>query len=227
MSASVLSSKPFRDPLHAVGPAVHVRAHDGAAVGGEVHAVAVHGGRGANAFIGPIDHHAGRKLREHGLPEELAGLFLEAHDDAAIDRFVLAVRVLGIVSRVARAAVVRADENLAAGHDRPAVGTRTEVRLPEHVLLAVEVELAGDVLGLEVDHVAVEGAAEHRVFVQVAQAGMHAHNRIDGGSATRVSLGIRGGGRLGVESHGGGGTAGQQHRAAEEQRSNRSHGSIP
>ena len=64
---------------------------------------------------------------------------------------------------VARLLVVGADEDLAAGDDRAAVGLGAEVGDPLDVLVlpCLDVPLGGQVLGVEVDHVACGRAAVH------------------------------------------------------------------
>ena len=113
------------DPLVAVGEAVDVGADDLAAVADVVDAVALDGGRRADALLRPVVDLAAGQLVVDRLPEELAGLLVEAHQDALVDG---SSPCLVDVALVARLLVVGADEDLAAGDDRPAVGAAAERR---------------------------------------------------------------------------------------------------
>ena len=76
--------------------------------------------------MGPVVDAAGGQLVVDVLPKELAGRLFETHQDALVDR--LAHRV--DVGLVARFVIVGADEDLAAGDDRPAVGLGAELCFP-------------------------------------------------------------------------------------------------
>src|SRR5262249_6538655 len=86
------------------------------------------------------------------LPEELAGLFVEAHHDTLV----------ALDFRVARVVVVGADKDLAAGDGRPAVGLRAQLDRPADVRALVGVPFLGDVLLASVDEIPVWSAAIHR-----------------------------------------------------------------
>ena len=133
-----------------------------AAVGDDVDAVSLDGRRAAQALLGPVVDAAGGELVVDVLPEELAGGLVEAHEDAHVDRLGLAVRGLLRVARIARVLVVGADEDLAVGDDRAAVGARADAGDPLDVLLGFDVPVGRGALFVGVDHVARRTAAEHR-----------------------------------------------------------------
>src|SRR5437667_2636885 len=68
----------------AVQEAIDVSADQLAAVADIVEAVAFYKGTGANTFFRPVVDAAGGELVVHGLPEELAGGLVKAHDDALV-----------------------------------------------------------------------------------------------------------------------------------------------
>ena len=114
----------FELAVVAIGQSIHVQAHHFATAGHEINAIAFNSRRGEQAEIFPVVDFAGSEFRHDQLPEKFAGLFVEAHEDAAV----------ALMLRVARILVVRADENLAAGDSRIAVTLRTELCDPLHVL---------------------------------------------------------------------------------------------
>src|SRR5207247_98126 len=107
--------------------------------------------RRADALFGPVHDPAGRQLVVDELPEELAVRLAEAHDDALVAAYLL----------VARAVVVGADEDLAAGDGRPAVGLAAQVGRPEDVLLLArrDAPVGRRVLLEQVDEVPLHRAA--------------------------------------------------------------------
>src|SRR5262249_13456537 len=111
-------------------------------------------GGGAVALVGPVVAGAGHQLVGDGLPEDRAVGLGEAHDDplVALDR------------RVAGPVVVGADEDLAPGEGRPAVGLGAQGDPPLDVLLLAlgDGEVQGQALLGEVDEVALHAAAEER-----------------------------------------------------------------
>ena len=70
----------------AVGHAVDIEAKHFATAGDEINAIAFDGRRGKQAEIFPIIDFAGGEFGDDELPEEFAGLFVEAHEDAAVAR---------------------------------------------------------------------------------------------------------------------------------------------
>ena len=108
----------------AVGQAVDIEAEHLAPAADHVHAVADHGRRRQQAEAFPVVHLAGLELGDDQLPEEVAALFVEAQQDAAV----------ALVLRVAHRVVVGTDENLAVGDGRVAVALRAELGYPLDVL---------------------------------------------------------------------------------------------
>src|SRR5262249_23166767 len=102
-----------------------------------------------DAFLRPVVDTTAGELVMDDLPLEFAVGLAQAHDDALVALDVL----------VARPVVVRADEDLAAGEDRPAVGLAAEELRPEDVLVVGNVPVGGHVLFDEVDEVALHRAA--------------------------------------------------------------------
>ena len=145
-----------------------------------VDAIAVDDRGRAEAFARPVVDLAARQLVVDHLPEELARLLVEAHEDALVDRRAVGVVVgrLAAIAVVARVLVVGADEDLAAGDDRPAVGPAAERFLPldpvaEYADLGVVLalgELVGESRLDQVDEVAAGRAAEHGVVAVAAPA---------------------------------------------------------
>src|SRR5262249_19559614 len=112
---------------------------------------AVDAGGRADALLGPVVYLAGGELVVGGLPQQLAGLLLEAQHDALV--------ALDLGPEIA--AVVGADEDLAARDDRIAVRLRAQRRGPQDVPPGLHVPFGWDA-GLIGDHVAVRGPAPHR-----------------------------------------------------------------
>src|SRR5207253_556244 len=79
----------------------------------------------------PVVHFARGEFGDDQLPEEHAGLFVEAKQDAAV----------ALVLWIARVLIVRADEDLAAGDDDVAVGLRAEAGHPLHIFGGRHVDL--------------------------------------------------------------------------------------
>src|SRR5262249_54578489 len=134
---------------------------DLAAVADVVDPFAFDDGTGADALPGPVLNAADlAQLVVHGLPEELAVGLVEAHDDALVDRL---LAVLIDVARVARGLVVGADEHLAIGDGRAAVGLVAQLGRPLDVLLhpLLDAPVGRHALVGEVHQVALVGAAEH------------------------------------------------------------------
>ncbi len=104
----------------AVGLAIHVDTKDFAAVGDQVGALAIDGGRGAQAGGVVVGDFAGFELGDGELPDFGAGFFVEAEEDGVV--------ILEAV--VARRIVVGADENPAGGDDGVAVGVGAEASGP-------------------------------------------------------------------------------------------------
>jgi hypothetical protein len=123
----------FLHALVAIAEAFHIHADDLAAVAGDVGFVADDGGAGADAEVFPVVDLAGAHLRGDELPFELAGVFIEDHDDAA---------VAGVLV-VTGGFVVRADIDLAVGDHRSAVGLGAELGHPEAVLGGAHVNVLG------------------------------------------------------------------------------------
>ena len=110
--------------LIAVGLAFDVEADDLAAIGNDVAAVAFDGRRGADADVFPVADLTGAELGDDELPEEFAGLFVEAHEHATV------ARLFGI----AGALVIGADVDAATSDNGSAVGLRAEFSDPAHAL---------------------------------------------------------------------------------------------
>lgn len=72
--------------LIAVGLTLDVEADDFAAIGDDVAAVTFDGWRGADADVFPVADFTGAELGDDELPEEFAGLFVEAHEHATVAR---------------------------------------------------------------------------------------------------------------------------------------------
>ena len=89
--------------LIAVRLAIEIEADHFATAGRQPNFVALDGRRTEQAEILPVIDLARRELRHHELPDEVAGVFVEAHQD----------RTVVLETRVARGRVVRADEHLA------------------------------------------------------------------------------------------------------------------
>ena len=146
----------------AVGHAIHVEADDFTAVGDDISLIAGDGGRGAEADEFPVADLAGTELRDDQLPEEIAGFLIEAQQ----------VPTVAGLAGIARRFVIRADEDLAVGDDRVAVGLGAELGGPEDVFRTGEIDgfilrvdctgidIGGNALGLG-DHVAGGSAAPH------------------------------------------------------------------
>ncbi len=106
--------------LIAVVQTIRVEAQNFAMAGHRVNALAIDGRRRADSqlmIVGLALHFGNDQL-----PEELAGRFVEAHQD---------VLVAGVF-RIARRVVVRADEHFTARDHRIAVGVRAELDRPLH-----------------------------------------------------------------------------------------------
>ena len=151
----LVGDRPF---VLAVAEAVDVEAPDDAAIARVVEPRALDQRRRSDALIRPVVGAARRQLLVRLLPQELAGLFLERHQHAAVARLL----------RIAQRFVVRADEHHAAGDDRVAVALRAELGDPLHVLLRLDVPLGRQPLHVR-HHVAIGRAAPHR---PVAAAGI-------------------------------------------------------
>ena len=117
----------------AVGQAFGVQADDFAPAGDEINAIAFDAGRGEQAKTFPVVHFARGEFGDDQLPEEHAGLFVEAKQDAAV----------ALMLWIARVLIVRADEDLAAGDDDVAVGLRAEAGHPLHIFGGRHVDLFG------------------------------------------------------------------------------------
>ena len=122
----------------AVGQAFGVQADDFAPAGDEINAIAFDAGRRQQAQAFPIVDFARGELGNDELPEELAGLFVKAKQDAAV---ALMLRVAGIF-------VVRADEDFSAGDDHVAISLRSKFGHPLDVPGGLHVDLLGAGLGL-------------------------------------------------------------------------------
>ena len=123
----------------AIGHAVEVEAENFAAAGDQVNAIALDGWRGEQPEVFPVVDFAGGQLGHDQLPEEFAGLLVEAHQDAAVP----------LVARVARVFVVRADEHLAGGDGHVAIALGTDLNGPLEVLNLFGVHLFGALLELD------------------------------------------------------------------------------
>ena len=146
--------------LAVVAEALQVHAHELGAVADVVRAVADdHRGTG-HALERPVVDAAGRQLLVRGLPQELAVGLAEGHDDAAV------AGLLGIADQL----VVRADQHDAAADDGIAVGLRSELGHPLHVLAGLDVPRRRQALH-ERDHVALGRAAPHRPVARGRVAG--------------------------------------------------------
>ena len=121
-------------PVVAVGHPFHVETDDLAPVGDQVRPTGLHHGRAAEADVVPVGVLDLGQLRHEELPEELAGLFVEAHQHAGVE---LHPKVTGHF-------VVRADEHLAAGHHGRAVRLTSEPGGPLDVLRRGQIDLAGE-----------------------------------------------------------------------------------
>ena len=133
--------------------AIGVAADHFAAIADVVETVAFDKGAGADALARPVMHLPGRQLVMNDLPQELSRGFFEAHQNALVS----------LDLGVARVVVVGANEDLAAGDDRPAVGLGAKFCGPLDVLAAGHLPFDGGVAVQSVYHVALNGAAEHRV----------------------------------------------------------------
>ena len=130
-----------------------------AAIGDEPNPIALDDRRGGDALFGPVVDPARLQLVANDLPEKTAVGLAEAHQNALVALDVL----------VARPIVVGANEDLAAGDGRPAVGLAAQVGRPEDVLFLARrvAPLGRGVLLEQVDQVALHGAAPHRPGVAV------------------------------------------------------------
>ena len=95
-------------------------AEDFAAIVDQIDAVALDGNGRGDAALGPVVVDVLGALGDDELPEEGAGLFVEAHQDAAV----------ALLRRVARVTVVRADVHAPASDHGCGVGFRAEFSGP-------------------------------------------------------------------------------------------------
>ncbi len=109
-----------RAVVFAVEHALDVDANQLAAIAHVIRTVADHARGRADALLGPVVHLPGGQLVVRGLPEELAGLSVEAEHHALV----------AFDLRAELTAVVRADEDAPAGDDRVAVCLGPERRAP-------------------------------------------------------------------------------------------------
>ena len=91
----------FKGAIIPIGHPINVQAHDFAAAGHDVDAVALNGRRRQQPKVLPVIHLAGFQFRDHQLPQEFTGLLIEHHQDAAV----------ALMLRIAWRFVVRADEH--------------------------------------------------------------------------------------------------------------------
>ena len=129
-----------------------LEAQDLAAVVDEIDAVALDRDGGGDAAVGPVEVDVLVALGEDELPEEAAGLFVEAHQHAAV----------ALLGGIARVAVVGADVNAAPGDDGRGMGFGAELSGPLDVPAALGIEGLGQPL-LRRDHVARPGLAPLRL----------------------------------------------------------------
>ena len=106
-----------------VGHAVHIEAHDFTTAGHNVNAVPFDGGRRKQSQILPVVHLARPQFWNDQLPEQLAGLLVQTHENASISR------MFGIARRI----VVGADKDLAPGDGHVAIALGAEFGRPFHV----------------------------------------------------------------------------------------------
>jgi len=112
-----------------------VETHDFAPVVDEIDEAAVNGdGRGDTA-LRPVEIWIFFTLGNDELPEGVAGLFVEAHENAAVALF----------ARIAWVAVVGADVNAATGDDGCGMGFGTKLSGPSDVLTGFWIEGVGEV----------------------------------------------------------------------------------
>ena len=114
----------------AVGQALGVHADDLAPVVHEIHAVALYRGRRRHAGLRPVVVDVLLAFRDDRLPQQRAGLLVEAHEDSAI----------ALVPRIARLLVVRADVDAPSGNDRGGIRLRSQRRRPEHVAARLRIK---------------------------------------------------------------------------------------
>ena len=128
---SLMSGFVFERAVIAVGEAGDIEAKDFGTITDDVDAIAFDGGGGGDSAVGPVEIAILIEFGDDELPVQFAGLFVEAHEDAAI----------ALMTRVARFAVVRADEDAATGNDGCAVGFGAEAGDPADVLAGFGIEL--------------------------------------------------------------------------------------
>src|SRR5712692_5789170 len=114
------------------GPA-RVEAHHFAAIVDQINAVALDGDRRGDAGLGPVEVGILLALGHGQLPEEAPVFFVETHEHTAV----------ALVPRVARLAVVGADEDTAAGDDGCGMRLAPESRAPLDIFAGLRVELLG------------------------------------------------------------------------------------
>jgi len=100
----------------AIGETEEVEAEDLAAIGHHVDPVAIDGGRGREAGLGPVVIGIFGSFRTDQLPEQFAGLFIQAEQHAAV----------ALMSDIAGIAVVGADQDPAVGDDGGGMGFSAE-----------------------------------------------------------------------------------------------------
>ena len=134
--------KPFR-----------IETDDFAPAGDVPHAVAITEGGAADPLVWPVMDQSRGEFLAGMLPKELAGLFIEAEQDAEVDTLRVALQVAVVV--------VGPDIDLAIGDHSVAVGLRPEWRRPEDVFTRLDVPFvrnAGRIRRV----IAMGPAAEHR-----------------------------------------------------------------
>jgi len=126
--------------------------HNFTAVVNEVNNASIHGdGRGDTA-LGPVEVRVFFAFGHDELPKEVTGLFVEAHEDAAVALF----------AWVARVAVVGADVDATAGNDRRGMRLSAELGRPFDILPGFGIESGGET-GFVGDHIARPGLAPLRL----------------------------------------------------------------
>src|SRR6266446_6536919 len=110
-----------------------VEAHRFAAIVDQINAVALDGDGRSDAGLGPVEVGVLLALGHGQLPAEAPVFFVETHEHAAV----------ALVPRVARLAVVGADEDTAAGDDGRGMRLGPESRAPLDIFAGLRVEFLG------------------------------------------------------------------------------------
>src|SRR5437870_5460406 len=124
--------------LIAIGHPLSVETQHFAAIADDIHAVSLDGRGGGNTAVGPVEVNVLLALGHNELPEEFAGLFVEAHQDAAVS----------LMFCIARLAVIGADINPSSRNDGCGMSLGAKLRGPFDVFAGHGIERIGQTLCL-------------------------------------------------------------------------------